>query len=64
MSLPRALLLDLDDTILDSYSDPDEAWLHLCHEFACRVGTVTAGELHAAVLSFRDRFWVDSERAR
>ena len=64
MSLPRALLLDLDDTILDSYSDPDEAWLHLCHEFACRVETVTAGELHAAVLSFRDRFWGDSERAR
>ena len=27
--LPKALLLDLDDTILDSYSDPDEAWLQL-----------------------------------
>ena len=64
MNLPGALLLDLDDTILDSYSDPDEAWLQLCHEFAASLGTVTPRELHAAVMSARDWLWDDSERAR
>ena len=64
MNLPEALFLDLDDTILDSYSDPDEAWLQLCHEFAGGLGTVTPEELHAAVLSSRDWLWRDSGRAR
>ena len=30
MDLPRALLLDLDDTILDAYGNPDEVWRRLC----------------------------------
>lgn len=39
MNLPEALFLDLDDTILDSYSDPDEAWLQLsrvCRQYRSR----------------------------
>ena len=62
--LPRALLLDLDDTIIDSYSDPDIAWLQLCREFAGSLGVVTAEELQAAVLQARDWYWSDMERAR
>lgn len=46
--LPKALLLDLDDTTLDSYSDPDEAWRQLCHEFAGNLGDVSPRELHIA----------------
>ena len=63
-NLPRALLLDLDDTILDAYSDADVAWLQLCREFAGSLGDVSAEELQPAVLQARDWYWSDMERAR
>ncbi len=63
-NLPRALILDLDDTILESYGNPDTAWLQLCREFAGSLGDVTAEELQAAVLQARDWYWSDAERAR
>ena len=63
-NLPRALLLDLDDTILDAYSDADVAWLQLLREFAGSLGDVAAEELQAAVLQARDWYWSDMERAR
>ena len=62
--LPKALLLDLDDTILDWYSDPDLAWLQLCRESADILGDVPAEELQAAVLQAQDWYWSDMERAR
>lgn len=61
--LPKVLLLDLDDTILDWYIGPDEAWLQLCREFAGSLGNVPAEELQAAVLHARDWYWSDAERA-
>ncbi|MYH68072.1 MAG: HAD family hydrolase [Dehalococcoidia bacterium] len=64
MSLPRALLLDLDDTILDAHRNPDEAWIGVCREFAGRVGAPSREALHTAVLESRDWFWGDAERAR
>jgi putative hydrolase of the HAD superfamily len=62
--LPMAILLDLDDTILDTYSDPDMAWLQLCREFAGSLGDMSAEKLQAAVLQARDWYWSDMERAR
>ena len=59
ISLPTTLLLDLDDTILDSYSaDRDQAWLEVCHEFAGHLGAVTPEELLTAILDSRVRFGV------
>ena len=63
-NLPRVLLLDLDDTILESYGNPDTAWLQLCREFAGSLGDVTAEQLQVAVLQSRDWYWGDAERAR
>lgn len=63
-SLPTALLLDLDDTILDAHRHPDEAWGGVCREFAGRVGAPSPEALQAAVLESRDWFWRDAERAR
>ena len=63
-NLPRALILDLDDTILDAYGNPSEAWLRLCHEFAGQLGGVAPKALHAAILEARDWVWSDPERAR
>ena len=62
--LPTALLLDLDDTILDAYSGRDEAWRRLCREFAGHLEAVTPEELHAAILGARRWLWSDPERAR
>ncbi|MYA53429.1 MAG: HAD family hydrolase [Dehalococcoidia bacterium] len=64
MPLPRALLLDLDDTILDAHRNPDEAWIGVCREFAARVGAPSPEALHTAVLQSRDWFWADAERSR
>ena len=64
MVLPKALLVDLDDTILDSDSNADEAWLEVCREFAPCLGSVSAKELHAAVVDARGWLWGDLERAR
>ena len=64
MDLPKVLLVDLDDTILDSDSNADEVWLEVCREFAGRLDGVTAIELHAAVMGSRDWLWGDLERAR
>lgn len=64
MNLPRALLLDLDDTILDAHRNPDEAWIGVCREFAGRVGAMSPEDLRAAVLEARDWIWGDPERAR
>lgn len=64
MDLPKALLVDLDDTILDSDSNADVVWLEVCKEFTCRFGSVTVENLHAAVMDARGWLWGDLERAR
>ena len=64
MGLPSALLLDLDDTVLDALGNPDEVWRRLCREFADRLGAVTPGQLHAAIVESREWFWADTGRAR
>ena len=64
MALPKALLIDLDDTILDSDSNAGEVWLEVCREFADRLGGATAEEFHAAVMDSRDWLWGDPGRAR
>ncbi len=64
MTLPGALLLDLDDTILDAYGNRDAAWRPLCAEFARLLGTVTADELRAVIIESATWVWSDPERAR
>ena len=61
--LPRALLFDLDDTIVRESAGDENLWAEMCDAFAPRAGAV-AGELHAAVLAARDWFWDDPTRER
>lgn len=63
MTLPKAIILDLDETILDS-GDPDVAWLAVCREMAANVQRVTAEGLFTAVIDARDWFWDNNRRAR
>lgn len=63
MTLPKAIILDLDDTILDS-GDPDVAWQSVCRDAAANFPGVTAEGLFAAVINARDWFWESNRRAR
>lgn len=60
---PKAIILDLDDTILDS-GDPDVAWRRICAEFAGNFDGVTPERFFDALIEARDGFWNDDRRAR
>ena len=40
--LPRAMLIDMDDTILSAYGRPEIAWNHIAAEFADEFGAAAA----------------------
>ncbi len=61
--LPAALLLDMDDTILDDSSTVESAWDRACGE-AARAAGLEAAALRAAVAAEKEWFWDDSERHR
>jgi putative hydrolase of the HAD superfamily len=60
--LPQALLLDLDDTLLDFDSGAALCWQTVCAQFAPQLGNVSAEQLREAIDTFRDWFWSDPER--
>ncbi len=63
MAIPKYLILDLDDTILD-YSAPGEAvWKRLFAEYAQRM-EIPAEQLSKAVNIRRRWYWSDAERFR
>jgi putative hydrolase of the HAD superfamily len=61
--LPPALLLDLDDTILDDTSTVESAWDGACSAFADRAGGDGAA-LRAAVHEEKAWYWADEGRHR
>lgn len=62
--LPKAILLDLDDTVLAFSEGADPCWRRVCHEFAPRLEGVTAGQLFDAIAASRNWFWSDEQRHR
>lgn len=63
-ALPRALLLDLDDTILDDSGAAPQSWRHACLAHADALGSVDPVALHAAIDEVRRWYWSDPERHR
>ncbi|MEQ1856560.1 MAG: HAD family hydrolase [Longimicrobiales bacterium] len=63
-ALPRALLLDLDDTILDDSGGAPRSWREACLAHADELGTVDAVTLHAQIDEVRRWYWSDPERHR
>lgn len=59
----KALLLDLDDTLLDYSSGVDESWSEACRT-GCVSRNVDATRLIEAVALSRRRFWDDPDRNR
>ena len=61
-SLPKALLLDLDDTILALSDSADPCWQRVCKRFASRIDGLDPRKLFTAIRERRFWFWEDPER--
>ena len=62
--LPKAILFDLDDTILDFTQGADPTWRRVCATFAPRLNGPTQEDLYNAIDASRNWFWDDPDRHR
>jgi putative hydrolase of the HAD superfamily len=62
--LPRAILFDLDDTLISAYQQPDVAWRAVLHELGGSLGPTDPGEALAAIVTYAGAFWSDPGRHR
>ena len=63
-ALPRALLLDLDDTILDDSSGVIDCWRGACEAHADQLGGIAPTMVFDAVQTASEEYWSDPERHR
>lgn len=59
--LPRAMLIDMDDTILSAYGRPEIAWNTITAEFAEELAPLPPPMVATAVLAFARNFWANAE---
>ena len=64
LALPKAILLDLDDTIIAGESLKLECWERVRSEFAAEIDFTEPGKLIESILEHSDTFWSDPERHR
>ncbi len=62
--LPKAILFDLDDTLISAYNRPDLAWHTIAHEFADDLHPCVPADVAVAINLAADIFWSDAERHR
>ena len=62
--LPPAIILDLDDTILDDSLASDECWKRVTTQHAPSIAPVTAAAFYAAIQRARLAFWDDATVSR
>jgi putative hydrolase of the HAD superfamily len=62
--LPKAILFDLDDTLISAYNRPDLAWHSIAHEFCDDLHPCVPAEVAVAINHASDVFWSDAERHR
>ena len=61
--LPRAMLIDMDDTILSAYGRPEIAWNNVAKEFADEFGSISSQQVAAEIVESGRRFWATAEAA-
>src|SRR4051794_26324699 len=61
--LPRAMLIDMDDTILSAYGRPEIAWNNVAKEFADEFAPLSPQQVAAAILTYARNFWSTAEPA-
>ena len=59
--LPRAMLIDMDDTILSAYGRPEIAWNNVAAEFAGEFTPLSPRQVATAVLTYARKFWATAE---
>ena len=64
MPLPRAILFDLDDTLISAYQRPEVAWRAVFAELGPTLAPADPEEALAAIVAFADVFWSDPRRHR
>jgi putative hydrolase of the HAD superfamily len=64
MAPPKAIFLDLDDTLIFSNGLPEQAWNVVLAGFAGRVAAHGIAEIHDAVTAAARWFWSDPARHR
>jgi putative hydrolase of the HAD superfamily len=62
--LPKAILFDLDDTLISAYNRPDRAWHEIADEFAAELRPCQPARVAVAINFAADAFWGDPERHR
>lgn len=62
--LPRALLLDLDDTIVSDSDSADQCWRTIFPAFVHQLGAQDSETLLERMREYREWFWSDPERNR
>ena len=63
-SLPKSILLDLDDTIIATNVIADGVWQSVCSEFAPRLQGLSSQQLFKAFQEHRRWYWSDPVRHR
>jgi putative hydrolase of the HAD superfamily len=61
---PRAVLFDLDDTILNDSGNVDACWERACFAFPSQLGDIHPAALLSAVNRIREWYWADPVRHR
>jgi putative hydrolase of the HAD superfamily len=59
--LPRAMLIDMDDTILSAYGRPEIAWNKVAAEFSSEFAPLSPHQVAAAVLDSARQFWAGAD---
>ncbi len=59
--LPRAMLIDMDDTILSAYGRPGIAWNNVAAEFAGEFGPLSPQQVATAIVDSGRKFWAAAE---
>jgi len=59
--LPRAMLIDMDDTILSAYGRPEIAWNKITAEYADELEGLPPPLVATAILTFARNFWSTAE---
>src|ERR1700712_549153 len=62
--LPKAILFDLDDTIIAAYGRPELAWTAVIGEFADEIAPLPQTIVVKAIGAASVAFWGDPERHR
>ena len=64
VSWTKAVLLDLDDTILAFDSVSDASWMTVCDRYASRLEALGVDDVFSSIKAAAHRFWQDTDRQR